>query len=545
MKIKQLVSALKKDRGNWETLWQDVSDKVMPDQADFNTTNSQADRRTNRIYDTTAANAVMHSASALSALVMPEQQKWHGLRTTDEDLNKDREVRMYFDEVTRLLFSYRSVFGSNHAASNHEAFRSLMGLGTGCRSVMPHPSGKGFVYQAHHMSSMYFGQSNLGMIDTALREMKMTRQRLINEFGEENMPDEVMRDDGAKEFTVGHLVYPNDLYDPQNPLPQGRKFKSIYYVGDCEKKDNIILEEGLYEFPYAVCRDKRSPIEVYGRSPAITMLPEIKALNEYRKTNIRAAHKLVDPPLLAPSRGALGVGGMNGGINIRMTPNAINYGGVNAEGRQMIIPMQTGARPDIAQAMIEDSRNQINQGFLITLFEILAQDRREMTATEVLERAKEKGILLAPVASMLESDYTGVQIERELGILARQGILPEIPQILLEAGGDYQVKYESPLVKAQRAPELLAIDRVMQRAAQMASFDPSIMDNFDMDEAFKEVAEIEGLPEKILRSSEEKEEMRNARAEAEQAAFQTEQAVQMSGAARNLAEAGETAGSLQ
>jgi hypothetical protein len=50
-----------------------------------------------------------------------------------------------------------------------------------------------------------------------------------------------------------------------------------------------------------------------------------------------------------------------------------------------------------------------------------------MTATEVLERTREKGALLAPTTGRQQSKALGPMIEGELEILARAGALPELP----------------------------------------------------------------------------------------------------------------------
>ncbi len=47
------------------------------------------------------------------------------------------------------------------------------------------------------------------------------------------------------------------------------------------------------------------PKEVYGRSPAMTVLPEIKMVNEMSQTVLNAGQKALDPPLLLQEDGAL------------------------------------------------------------------------------------------------------------------------------------------------------------------------------------------------------------------------------------------------
>ena len=46
-----------------------------------------------------------------------------------------------------------------------------------------------------------------------------------------------------------------------------------------------------------------------------------------------------------------------------------------------------------------------------------------MTATEVLERAREKGALLAPTMGRQQSEALGPMIEREIDILVECGLM--------------------------------------------------------------------------------------------------------------------------
>ena len=161
-------------------------------------------------------------------------------------------------------------------------------------------------------------------------------------------------------------------------------FASVYVAFEGR---TLISESGFESFPYMVSRYVTAPREVYGRSPAMLALPDIKMINEMSKTVIRAAHKVVDPPILLSDDGVL--------TSLNMRPGALNFGGVNEQGQQLAVPLQTGARVDIGLDMMEARRAGINEAFLVTLFQVLTE-APSMTATEALIRAQEKGALLGP-----------------------------------------------------------------------------------------------------------------------------------------------------
>ena len=71
-------------------------------------------------------------------------------------------------------------------------------------------------------------------------------------------------------------------------------------------------------------------------------------------------------------------------------------------------------------------------------------------------------MLLGPLAGRQMSEFLGPMVERELDLLARAGQIPPMPQELAEAGGEYKIEYDSPLARAQRAEEGVAIVRTFE-----------------------------------------------------------------------------------
>ena len=185
------------------------------------------------------------------------------------------------------------------------------------------------------------------------------------------------------------------------------------------------------------------------------------------------------------------------------------------DGRQQppIQPLNTGGRPDIGEEMMERRRRTINDAFLVTLFQILV-DSPQMTATEVLQRAQEKGALLAPTVGRQQSEMLGPLIEREITILADQGLLPPVPEALQDA--EYKIEYVSPLSRAMKSEEGVGILRTLEMVQPIAAVDPSVMDNFDFDEITRVLADVNGVPQRILKSADNIDAQRQARAQQEQ-----------------------------
>jgi hypothetical protein len=213
------------------------------------------------------------------------------------------------------------------------------------------------------------------------------------------------------------------------------------------------------------------------------VLPSIKTLNEQKKTVLKQGHRIVDPILLAHDDGVLD--------SFSMKPGSVNMGGVSPDGRPLVHALPTGNLA-VGLDMMNEERNLINDAFLVTLFQILVETP-QMTATEVIERTNEKSILLAPTIGRQQSEYLGPLIEREVDILARQGLLPPMPQALIEAKGEYAIEYDSPLSRAQRSQEASGLMRTVESALNIVNVtqNPEPLDHFNWDVIIPEVADIE------------------------------------------------------
>jgi hypothetical protein len=139
-----------------------------------------------------------------------------------------------------------------------------------------------------------------------------------------------------------------------------------------------------------------------------------------------------------------------------------------------------------------------------------------MTATEVLERAREKGMLIAPTAGRLQAEFLGRMIERELDLLFQQGLVPEMPSILRNTeAAEYFIEYDSPMSRMQRSEKAAGFMRALDVAANYAknTGDPSPLDFFNFDTAMPEILDIQGAPTAWTRSMQDVEAMRAGRAQ--------------------------------
>lgn len=521
---------MKHARSTLDQHCQEIAERIFPRMAEFGfDSNPPGVKRTNEVFDATPALALDRFGAAMESLLTPRSSKWHTCRANNEDLMRIHNVRLYFDELTDLLFKMRYSSTSNFASQNYEQYLSLGAFGTGSVFVAPHPDREGIRYRNIPLSGLYIAEDENGLIDTVFRRWRATARQLAMKWGRSGISKDAqaaLEKDPEKIIDAVHVVKPNKDRDPTSPFAKDKPFISVWF----EPAQRHELEVGGYdEQAYLVSRYNTSPAEIFGRSPAMTILPDIKMLNAMSKTTIRAAEKVVDPPIIIADDGVT--------LPVNQKAGGHTFARIEGRGSQSpVIPMQTGGRIDIGNDLMEQRRTTINDAFLITLFQILV-DTPNMSATEATFRAQEKGALLAPTAGRQQSEYLGPLIHREINILARQGLLPEMPPELAEAEGEYEITYVSPLARAQRAEEGVGILRTLESIQPLAAADPGVFDNFDTDEITRTLADINGMPNRTLADPAVIEQTRQERAQQAQAQQAIEGMQGVAGAAKDGASA--------
>jgi hypothetical protein len=531
----QRLSTLRAERVNWDSQWEEAAARLLPAHVDSftglgNTVGGGGQKKTEQQFDSTAAFAAQRFSSVMESLATPQSSIWHLLKPIDKMLRRNRQVRLFFDELSESLFSYRYRPVANFVGNSQQVYLSLGVYGNGTLFVDKPDGEKGLRYRNIHLAETYFAENHAGIIDTLYRVFKMTNRQIVQKFGDK-APESVK--EAAKDARqadvkseVLHCVLPRSEadYDPRRVDKEGMgRFASLYIHVPSK---TVMRKGGFATFPFAIARYTQASGEVYGRGPAQMVLPAIKTLNEEKKTVLKQGHRVVDPVLMSHDDGNLGTFSMKAG--------ALNPGGVNKDGKALVHVLPTG-NIAVGEKMMDLEKAVINDAFLVTLFQILI-DTPQMTATEVLERAREKGMLLAPTAGRLQAEFLGPLIEREIELMAQQGLMPRVPQILLEAEAEYRIEYDSPMSRMQRAEKASGFMRALDSAANYAKMtgDVAPLDFFNFDVATPEILDINGAPTRWTRSMEEVEAIRAERQKAQQAAQMVEAAPAMASVVKSI-----------
>ena len=491
--------------------WEEISELIDPASRNtfyYGNYNWPGQKKTDRQVDATGMMALGRFSAILDSLLTPRNQIWHQLASDSSDVMKSRDARLWYEQATKILFQERYDAIANFTAGNQQVYYSLGAYGTGGLFIdqavddWNRPINK-LRYKNIPIGELFIRENHQGRIDSVIRWFKLTARQAFQKFGE-NIPATLlaaMEQKSENMYDFLHCVQPRTDYEEGAWGPKGMPYSSQYI----SIQGRALLSEGGYRsFPYAVGRYTQTPMEVYGRSPAMQVLPALKTLNAEKATFLKVGHRAADPTLLTYDDGL---------IDPTMKPGAVNKGGMSADGRPLIGILPTG-QIQVTKEMMDEERALINDAFLVTLFQILTETPT-MTATEVIERTNEKGILIAPTVGRQQSEYLGPVIHRELDLLSRMRRLPPMPDIIKQNGGEYNVVYTSPLARAQRAQDVAGLQRTIQSVLEVvnATQDPSPLDVFNFDISTRETAMIQAVPERWLNDDDAIAEKRKARAQ--------------------------------
>lgn len=514
------------ERLRYDPIWDEIARLVLPRHEVFATGKREGTRPKppdTNLYSSAGSLALDRFGAAVVWMLCPTGQRWHSLRGPDSvDGRADGpEARAYLESLRDLLFRYRQRGGFEGCF--HEISVQLGAFGTGCLYVEEMPGGR-VRYEAVPLSEIWVARSAWGKIDKVHRKYQLSARAAVQAFGDDCPPKiaEKAEKPGSTEeqFWFLHCVKPGK---------KGMQYAS-YHV-DMDGK-TVVREGGYRRLPYMVGRLTLAPGETYGRSPAWQVLPELRMVNAISKTALISKNRLAEPAWLTADIAT--------GAPLRLTPNAINPGWVDpVTGRPLALPMQITGNPEAADDELDRRHETINDAFMIRLFQILVETPT-MTATEVLERAREKAALMSPTMGRLQSEILEPMIWREIDVLEESGVLEDelgpIPEELL--GGPWRIDYESTLARDMRADDATAITRTIEQLAGIAQLRPEIYDAFDLELAAVELAKANGMPAKLMRTPEQIKALQAERIQAAQTAQLVEAMPAVTDAARAANEIG-------
>lgn len=520
-KLLQRWTALKNERSSWESHWSEISDYLLPRSGRFMSKRANnGNKRHNNIYDNTATRSLRVLAAGMMAGMTSPARPWFRLATADSDLMQSDAVKLWLSEVTRKML--RVFAQSNTYRSLHTIYEELGAFGTAATVVLPD-----YANVIHHypvtIGEYAIATDGRGVVNTLFREFPMTVGQLVHDFGIENVSVTVKKLHAAGNLEtwvpIYHAIEPRLDRDPTLRDNQNMPWRSVYFEA-ANDACTVLSESGFRAFPALAPRWSVSGGDIYGSSPGMEALGDIKQLQHEQLRKAQGIDYKTKPPMQVPT--ALknqGVNTLPGGVTYVDT--AVQNGGIRTA-------FEVNLDLSHLLADIQDVRSRISSSFYADLFLMLASaPTSNMTATEVAERHEEKLLMLGPVLERLHNELLDPLIDMTFTwMLEAQVVSPPPPEL---QGMDINVEFVSMLSQAQRAVGTNSIDRFVGNLGAVAAIKPEVLDKFDADKWSELYSDMLGVDPELISPDGKVALIRESRAQAAQA--QTQAAALQQGAA--------------
>lgn len=520
------LSQLQTERSSWDSHWSELSTNLFPRAGRFYAEDrNRGNKRHNNIYDRTGTGALRILAAGMMSGVTSPARPWFRLKTPDDELMEYQPVKVWMAQVTRKM---QTVFGqSNTYRALHGMYEEMGAFGT-ANSLLMDDFQNGIHLYPNTIGRYYLATDYRGVVDTQYRELQKTARQLEQEFGRENLSISVrnMLDNGNADswVTIVHAIEPRRDYDPRSPRAQDMPWASVYFEkgGDGDK---LLRESGFKRFRVLAPRWATAGEDVYGHSPGMEVLGDIKQLQHEQLRKSQGIDYQTRPPMQGPSSVK--------GEEVDMLPGGFTQ--ADSANPQGAIRPLFEARIDLSHLLadIHDVRQRIREGMYSDLFLMVSQaTSTNMTATEVAERHEEKLLMLGPVLERLHNELLDPLIEMTFERLLTAGVLPPPPEEL--QGQNLDVEFVSILAQAQRAIGSNSIDRFVGNIGAVAQIKPEVLDKLNADAWADAYADQLGVDPELIVGNEQVAIVRQQRAAQQAQAQAAEQAKQAAETAAKL-----------
>lgn len=517
--LMQLFQHARLHRLNFETQWEEAASMCWPEYRNsfsFGHVRSPGVKYTQFQVDSTLSIKAQRFAAIADAFITPFNLLWSVYRSTDPELMKQRDAKVYYEQVTNVIWSERYKSTANFQPQQQTGWGSLGVFGNHGLLVeeydgRPGDKEKGLSYTGCGPGEIYLLVNHQNRVDGFIRHFRWTARQAFAQWGSKikgTLRAALERGDVFTMYDFLQFVVPRNDYDPMQMFSaQGKPWASIYVS---MPGGPMILEEGgYYSFPLAHGRYIQAPEEWYGRGPAQQVLPELKTKNTEKEAFLRQGKLAGDPFYLLPEDGL---------FDFKAESGAYNYNAVNESGAPLVHTIQAG-NIQITKELMEDSDRIIDSAFLNDLFPLLFnKDNTQKSAREVIEVANQMAVFLAPTLGRQYGEYCANLARREYDLLNRMGKLPKMPDVVKEAGAGTHAQFVSPLARALNSQGIAGYMRTVQLATEIvqATGDSEPMDIFDVEEALPEIADMQFAPARWMASPDKVAKRRQARAQAKE-----------------------------
>lgn len=494
--------AAKSERTTVREIWQNIEEYVIPYRGRFykeELSEHTIEWYKRQIFDSTAVEAASTLAASIHGALTSFTSQWFALAWQDRELMEDHESKIWLEQVTEI--TYRALEQSDFPLEISETYLDLVGFGSSLLTQeerMHHSKFDGLDFSSIPMKHAFFQLDTDGRVLYFFRRLWWKPVEILDKFGD-GTPDDIKElasnaNDTTEKKEVVFAVFPREGYKDMTTdskmAPEKRPYGSVYFMHN--DGHQLAPEGGYYEMPAYLSRWRKTNDSMWGNSPAMLVMSDIKTLNDLVELTLSQLAKTVDPPSFVTERGLLS--------DLDLEPAGLSV----LRSKEDFWQYESSARFEPGELRIERLQAAIRRAFLVDQLEL--KESPAMSATEANIRYELMQRLLGPTLGRLKSDLFDPLIERTVRILNRNGQFPPAPPLVAQKKAQFDIEYTGPLAKAQRSQTALAMQEwamsVTELASQLGQTSPEnaqeILATADWDAFVSELADIKGVPPSVL-----------------------------------------------
>jgi hypothetical protein len=497
-------SKLETDKLVFNDRFQEVADFVAPHREDILGTLQRGERKARKIYDGTAVSAAVLATDGIHGYHVSPAFPWFRYSMNRKEVNKIAEVRDWLQEIEFNM--YNALNRSNFYSEMWSYIYDGLTIGTG--DIYPEEDivEEKIIFETVHPGEIFIEENKYGEIDVLHRKRKWSARKLVQAFGEENLPESIKtayKTQPFHEFDIIQAIFPREEYDSRLKDAKNKRFASCWML----PADRWIARvSGFDRFRHNVWRYMKSGKEPYGISPAMLAMADIMGVNLMSKTLLGAAQNAVDPSYNVP-------GYLEGKVQLK--PRGFNF---MENASDKITPVNSGMNYPVGIDREEAKQAAIKERFHVDTFLMLASlgGTGQRTAYEVSQMMAEKAAVLGAELGPLNTQIDNT-LDHVYDIEVAAGRMPSPPDILLElADSDpflrFDPVYMGPLAQSQRDQFAKnPIRNFMMDIAPIAQIKEDVLDNFNFDKMALDLASINNLEADNIVDEDERDQVREGR----------------------------------
>lgn len=517
----------------WITNWSDLAEFILPRRSTWLTQSAGGIPSPNNmsrgleinqsIVDPTGTYAARICVGGLVSGLASQSRPWFAMVPAIKDVDLDAEGRVWIDTTQERIYTILAL--SNFYQSFTVKCEDVVVFGTGVRIIYEDAETVLHCYNPA-IGEFFLANAATNRHNCLARQFLMTIAQIVDFFGVDNCPQDVQKmwaQKGAAldtERIISHLIEPNfgvdagDGHKTAGVIPGNFAWREMYWVYGSGGSGPLSLR-GFNEKPFTASLWSQQSNDAYGRGPGMDTLPDILQLQVETQRKAEAIEKMVRPPLVAD-------------MTMKNQPSSSIPGSVTFVPK---LGPETGMKPmyevnpdikAISQDLAE-IQQRIRVGFFNDLFMALSQnatdpESNKITAYQSAAIVNERLQVIGPVIEGMLGDLKD-ELKRVYSICQRKGLIDPPPKSL--HGVPLTIEFVSLLALAAKAAATGGIERLFQFAGNLVEAYPEIKFVVDAQQGIREMADLLGVPKKIVRGQKE------STALQQQAAQQAQRASQM------------------